>query len=140
MVAGGESDSGCLDTTEILDVRTMAFAPGPSMASVRDGCAAVPVDARHVLIIGGQDSSETTLATTELLDVATMAFAPGPPMQTGRYMCAATLDTAEEESPRILVMGGEDGDRAVLSTTEVLVVIDHQRSVRAARRHGNVVS
>jgi len=84
----------------------MSFAPGPSMSSQRDGCAAVPVDAQHVLIIGGRDTSESALATTELLDVAALEFSPGPTMQTGRNrMAAVRLGAAEEQ--RILVIGGK---------------------------------
>jgi hypothetical protein len=139
MVAGGQSDSGRLNTTEILDVRTMAFAPGPRMGSARLGCAAVAVDAQHVLIIGGEDSSGT-LATTKALDVAALEFEDGPALLAGRWGVAATrLDATEGEPPRILVMGGKDEYGAGLPTTEVLIV-DPQRSVRAARRHGNCAS
>jgi hypothetical protein len=107
-----------LDTTEVLDVRTMAFAPGPSMGSARWLCAAVAVDELHVLVLGGRDSASTVFATTELLDVVALEFAPGPTMQARRVgLAAARLDTAE--GPRILVVGGYDGTRR-LSTTEVL--------------------
>jgi hypothetical protein len=96
----------------------MAFAPGPSMGSARWQCAAVAVDARHVLVLGGNGSAGTKSATTELLDVAMMEFAPGPTMQARRAdFAAARLDTAE--GPRILVAGGYDG-QTPLSTTEVL--------------------
>ncbi|KAJ1449119.1 hypothetical protein M885DRAFT_573273 [Pelagophyceae sp. CCMP2097] len=100
----GRSDLEHLDTTEVLDVRTMAFAPGPAMGSGRFECAAVAVDAQH------------------LLDLATMAFAPGPTMGTPRDGCAAARLVA---GPRILVVDGEDpnlhgahGDDTC--TTEVL--------------------
>jgi hypothetical protein len=107
----------------------MAFVPGPSMGSVRYFCAAVPVDARHVLVIGGMDSANTPWATTELLDVATMEFEPGPTMQVGRIGIAAVRLDAAGEAPRILVLGGE------ISGTEVLA-IDAQGGARATRhRH-----
>ncbi|KAJ1450588.1 hypothetical protein M885DRAFT_621548 [Pelagophyceae sp. CCMP2097] len=92
MVTGGESDSGRLNTTEIFDIRTMAFVPG--------GCG----------------SPSTILATSELLDVATMEFEPGPAMLTARCGGAAVCLGAVEVEPRILVLGGR------LSTTEVLAV------------------
>jgi hypothetical protein len=92
-------------TTEILNVRTMAFAPGPSMASARSWCAAAAVDAQHVLVIGGLDSLGTSLASTELLDVAMMEFAPGPTMLTARHSCAAVRLDAAGEAPRVLVVG-----------------------------------
>jgi hypothetical protein len=133
MVVGGSSDSGqTLNTTEVLDVRTMAFAPGPSMGSARWGCAAVQVDARHVLIIGGWDSSDAALATTELLDLTTMAFSPGPIMQAGRRsFAAARVDTAQ--GPRILVLGGSAGETR-FSTTEVLEISAEERRSAPRRR------
>jgi hypothetical protein len=110
MVAGGDLGlgSGPSNTTEVLDVRTMGLA--------RRYCAAVQVDAKHIIVIGGQDSSSTPLATTELLDVATMAFEPGPTMQTARSNIAAIYLDAAEEEPRIIVLGGGE------STTEVLAL------------------
>jgi len=113
-------------TSEVLDVRTMAFAPGPSMGSARCYCVALQVDAEHVLVIGGEDSSSMLLATTEHLDMATMEFAPGPTMQTARSNIAAVRLDAAEEAPRILVLGGG------LSSTEVLA-IDAQRGTRVTR-------
>jgi hypothetical protein len=96
----------------------MSFAPGLSMGSARSFCAAVPVDAQHVLVLGGRDSSDTALATTELLDVATLIFSPGPAMQARRVgLAAVRLDTAQ--GPRILVVGGANWPTP-LSTTEVL--------------------
>jgi hypothetical protein len=87
------------------------------MISARSECAAVPVDARHVLIIGGWDSSitSTVSATTELLDLATMEFVPGPTMQTARGGPAAVL----LDAARILVIGGHDVDDD-FATTELL--------------------
>jgi hypothetical protein len=116
-----DDDAGSKDVlvSEVLDVRTMAFALGPSMSSVRNECAAVRVDAQHVLFIGGQDASGTALATTELLDVATMEFAPGPTMPAGRSGCAAIRLDVAGGRPRILVIGGDNGGRC-LSTTLVL--------------------
>eukprot|EP00628_Pelagophyceae_sp_CCMP2097_P034198 CAMPEP_0184284062 /NCGR_PEP_ID=MMETSP0977-20130417/65985_1 /TAXON_ID=483370 /ORGANISM="non described non described, Strain CCMP2097" /LENGTH=546 /DNA_ID=CAMNT_0026590073 /DNA_START=1 /DNA_END=1642 /DNA_ORIENTATION=+ len=120
LVAGGYSGSEIWDTTEILDIRTMAFTPGPQMGSARSYCAAVPVDTHHVLVVGGLISATTKLATTELLDVATMEFAPGPAMSSARSGVAAVrLDAARDA--RILVLGGS------LSSTEVLAV-DAQRA------------
>jgi hypothetical protein len=118
-----------LATTEVLDVRAMAFAPGPPMVLGRCFCAGVPVDAQHVLVIGGEDASDTPLATTELLDVATMEFSPGPTMMAGRCDVAAVRLGAAGEDARILVLGGS------LASTEVLAV-DAERGSRATRhRH-----
>jgi hypothetical protein len=89
------------------------------MGSARYECAAVHVDARHVLVIGGQEPRNTALATTELLNVATMEFEPGPTMQTPRGSVAAVCLGAAEEEPRILVLG------EYLSTTELLAIDAH---------------
>mmetsp|Transcript_585 Transcript_585/g.1898 ORF Transcript_585/g.1898 Transcript_585/m.1898 type:complete len:108 (+) Transcript_585:1-324(+) len=71
------------------------------MGSARGGCAAVPVDAHHVLVISGQDSSITRSATTELLNIAMMESAPGPALRVGRCGCAAAqLDAARRRCGR----------------------------------------
>jgi hypothetical protein len=123
MVAGGSSDrcSGqVLNTTEVLDIRTMAFAPGPSMGSERYGCAAVPIDAQHVLVISGYNSGYQVLNTTEIFDVLMMEFSPGPAMQDGRNsIAAARLETAQ--GPRIIRIAG---GTTFSSTTEVLAFED----------------
>jgi hypothetical protein len=87
----------------------------------------VPVDARHVLVIGGRDSANTRLATTELLDVATMEFSPGPTMPNARSGVAAARLDAAEGAPRILVVGGG------LSTTTMLAV---DAQIEARRQDG----
>jgi len=130
LVAGGSSDSGSLASTEILDVRTMSFAPGPSMGSTRRFCATVPVDAQHVLVVGGKNESSSTLlatmATTELLDVAMLEFSPGPTMQRAHKNAATARLDAAGDGRRILVLGGG------FSTTEMLAV-DAQTGARHRR-------
>mmetsp|Transcript_17086 Transcript_17086/g.60775 ORF Transcript_17086/g.60775 Transcript_17086/m.60775 type:complete len:152 (+) Transcript_17086:42-497(+) len=98
---------------------------GPlSMGSARYLCTAVPVDAQHILVIGGHfsggDTAATIFATTEILDVAANEFAPGPAMR-GRCSCtAARLDAADGQL-RFLVLGGGPG-RTAMSTTESLAM------------------
>jgi len=121
------------------------------MSSERSFCAAVSVDARHVLLIGGKNESEKAVATTELLDVATMEFAPGPAMRTARYSCAAVRVDVTNEQPRVVVIGGEgpttrgseeedeedeeDEDEEIiyLSSTEVLAVEQNRGAARCRR-------
>ena len=61
-----------LDTTEVLDIATLTFTAGPVMGSVRNGCAAVPLDSMHILVVGGNaededdEDGEKGLATTEV--------------------------------------------------------------------------
>ena len=55
-----------LKTTEVFDINTMTFSIGPEMSIERVGCAAVSLDSKHVLIIGGQDANGDRSATTEV--------------------------------------------------------------------------
>ena len=88
------------------------------MLSPRAHCAAVVLDARRVLVIGGSDGIGmcSSLATTEVLDTGTMTFAPGPSMQAQRRGCAAVLLPGER---RVLVVG-ECVGFTKLATTEIL--------------------
>jgi len=54
----------------VLDLETMQFEAGPSMQSARYSCAATPLDADRVLVIGGSDITREYLASTEILGVA----------------------------------------------------------------------
>ena len=53
----------------MLDLDTMEFEAGPTTEKARGYCAAVPVDADRVLVIGGEDTG-TILETTEILGAA----------------------------------------------------------------------
>ena len=53
----------------MLDLETMEFEAGPTMEKARGGCAAIPLDADRVLVIGGCDNG-THLNTTEILAAA----------------------------------------------------------------------
>ena len=77
----------------MLDVRTMTFTPGPSMRSKRYDCAAVPLDARHRLVIGGRYEN-FKLKKTEILDIETMEFRDGPEFNEGRSGFGAVDDEA----------------------------------------------
>jgi hypothetical protein len=85
IVFGGSGN----DTTEVLDVQTMAFTAGPDMLMGRYGCAAVQIDAERVLVVGGADDDGEDLNTTEILYLSTLTLTPGPNMQSARLWCAA---------------------------------------------------
>ena len=74
------------------------------------------LDARRVLVVGGESDHNTQLATTEVLDAKTTTFVPGPSMQTRRLGCAAVLLPGER---RVLVIGGYDGSTHH-ATTDIL--------------------
>jgi hypothetical protein len=109
-----------LNSTEVLDLdagTTKAFMAGPTMATARQGCAAVRLDARRVLVVGGRDD-KSPLNTTEILDLETMRFSAGPRMRSKRVYCTAVALDAR----RVLVAGGLDEIGYSHSTTEILDV------------------
>ncbi|KAJ1448670.1 hypothetical protein M885DRAFT_623227 [Pelagophyceae sp. CCMP2097] len=120
LVAGGfDWDLRELDSTEILDLRTMKFSPGPKMQSRRNECGGVVVDDNHVLIVGGNDSTMLPTATSELLNLRSMEFQVGPAMQTPRCGCSVVrLDSTAER--RIFVIGGRDDYFCETQKTEIL--------------------
>jgi hypothetical protein len=140
LVIGGFDGVSDLDSTEILDVATMVFSPGPNLESARYGCCCVllpihrpprcladplPVcgggsslaEGYQLLVCGGSDGA-TVLSSTEILDLSTMTFSSGPCMGSGPRVFAAA---APIDEGRILVLGGSDDD-CQLETTEVLDV------------------
>jgi hypothetical protein len=95
--------------TEVLDLNTMTFTRGPKMFENREGCVAVALDSRRILVIGG-----AFLKTSEILDVDTLTLTPGPSMHFKRRGCAAVSLDAK----RLLVVGGEES--ASLASSEIL--------------------
>jgi len=114
LVAGGYGGNCHHDSTEFLDLATMALVPGPQLSSRRNGFAAAPLDERRLLTVGGNDGTRG-LETTEVLDLEDMVFRPGPELGTPRFGCA----TVQLDAGRLLVAGGSDGS-CRLDTTEVL--------------------
>jgi hypothetical protein len=94
----------------------MAFAPGPVMATPREGCAAVALDEHRIILVAGGFSGSEYLNTTEILDFRTMAFAPGPRMGSERSGCAAVPVDAQH----VLIVGGQNMPFLPLATTELL--------------------
>ena len=48
LVVGGWDGRRYLETTEILDLETMRFSPGPELTNARMGAALIKLDARRV--------------------------------------------------------------------------------------------
>jgi hypothetical protein len=126
---GNDDDDEALSTTGVLDLDDAAstktttktmITVGPTMGSAREGCAAVQLDARRVLVVGGSDeyvSYAGSLDTTEILDLEAMRFSAGPTMLSKRFGCAVVALGAR----RVLVAGGGD-ENAAHRTTEILDV------------------
>jgi hypothetical protein len=125
VVFSGYDGNAALNTTGVLDLDAGAtdasFTAGSSMATARIGCAAVRLDARRVLVVGGTDNPASragTLVTTEILDLETMRFSVGPRMLSKRSFCSVVaLDAG-----RVLVAGGVDVTGNTHRTTEILDV------------------
>jgi uncharacterized coiled-coil protein SlyX len=125
LVFGGVDGSGAaLNTTEVLDLNACgASTAGPPMATSRKGCAAVWLDARRVLVIGGcrcraYSAGPHPTSTTEIFDLETMCFSVGPRMHLPRFdFAVVALDVG-----RVLVAGGGYENRGSHRTTEILDV------------------
>ena len=106
LVVGGYDGTTRLATTEILDIDTMAFSPGPVMSLGRSSCAVVSLPG-SILVLAGNGSAAAK--TMEALCLQTMTFAAGPAMRAVRDGYAA-LALPQDHSPRCaLVLGGFDG-------------------------------
>lgn len=95
LVLGGFDGTKRLKSTEILDLKTMTFSPGPSMLRERAGCTVCPIgtDKKRYLVCGGQDTTpDGYLNTTEIFDrpedeegeLGAWAFRGGPQLAERR--------------------------------------------------------
>ena len=93
LIAGGNSGSGALASTDLYDPVTNSFAPSANMNAGRFmATATVDSNTGKILIAGGIGSSGLSLASTEFYDPATDAFAPAnqtASMNTGREQAVA---------------------------------------------------
>jgi len=117
LVVGGNDGRKYLASTELYDLKTQTFAPGPTMGSKRWGCAAVVLEDGQVLVVGGNNGT-SPLSSTEVLNPATVTWSPGPNMDAGRCGCAAL----PLRHGRTLVLGGARGSNArfSLASTEIV--------------------
>lgn len=76
-----------LNSTDLLDFKSMKFSTGPVMSCKRSASAAVRLDRGRAIVIGGFDG-DAFVETTEIFDVSTMSFQPGPSMRSRRAACA----------------------------------------------------
>ncbi|MGZ3474075.1 MAG: Kelch repeat-containing protein [Polyangiales bacterium] len=85
-----------------------------SLATGRYQHAAQPIDATHVMVIGGQDQVGNALSSTEIYDAATSGWTAGAPLSIVRD----TPVTGALSDGRILVVGGHQGG-TTLSNAEI---------------------
>jgi hypothetical protein len=89
-------------TTEIFDLATDTFAPGPTMSAPRSLHTATRLPNGTWLIAGGVNQNNDPQPTCEIYDPALDAFVPAAPMGTPRMGHTATL----LGNGRVLVTGG----------------------------------
>lgn len=100
-VMGGYGDGQYLDSMEVYNIQSQAWATLPPMNSTRQHCAAVAVGS-SIFVIGGTNDNGS-LGTAEMYDVASRSWAPIPPMQFKRTGCSAVA-----LGNSIFVAGGSD--------------------------------
>ena len=66
-VGGSDSFGTAMITTEVLDVNTMSFEPGPVMQTWRCLYSAAALDAHHIIVFGGADLSFESLSSSEVI-------------------------------------------------------------------------
>lgn len=103
LVAGGQGNSGFLQTAELYDPATGTFAPtSNNMGEARAYHTATPLADGKVLIAGGFNITNWSLAGTELYDPATGTFTATGSMASPRYSHTAT----RLADGRVLISGG----------------------------------
>ncbi len=113
LVIGGRGNGGPLRTAEVYDPATGNWSPFPALTTAREGhSATVIVDGRtrgyQILVLGGIDQSGVVLTSGERYDSTTNTWtALARLIPDGRARHTATLlPAADNETPRILVVGG----------------------------------
>jgi len=119
-VIGGYDGAQYLDTTEVLNLSTNEFSPGPRLTTRRAAHSVSLLGSRYLLVLGGKNSSGC-METTEVLDLyrAPWTFVRSPNMRRKR----AGSTVAMLDSSRLVVFGGHDDERTH-DTTEILHIVD----------------
>ena len=106
LIAGGQSATQLLSSTELYDPITDTFAAStPSTSDTRDNATATLLPNGKVLIAGGI-GEKSIVSTTDLYDPVTDSFAASTPsMNAARYSALATL----LPNGKVLIAGGAIG-------------------------------
>ena len=97
------------------------------LSCAREGCAAVSLANRYIVVMGGYHSTRGELSSVDLLDTWTtaawnMSICSGPPLTVPRYACAVAATTIDSNSniPTITVwvVGGEGPEGVKYDTVE----------------------
>ena len=68
-VGGADFASRPTNTTEVLDVNTMSFEPGPVMRTGRNFCVAAALYDHRIIVLGGDDSNYEVLSSSEVITI-----------------------------------------------------------------------
>merc|ERR1719454_2480712 len=122
MVLGGYDGAQYLDTTEVMNLSTYQFSPGPRLNARRAAHAVALLLNRYLLVLGGKNA-RGCMDSTEILDLyrAPWSFARGPSMRRKR----GGSTVAPLDQHRLVVIGGHD-DEKTHDTTEILHIVDSQ--------------
>src|SRR6185295_16288924 len=111
LIVGGRDAAGALNTTEIFDPTTGAFASGPAMSVARAGHSATLFADGRIFIAGGDADG-----SAEIFDPSTGTFsAAGANMDVARSMHSAALLA----DGRVLLVGGRNASGDALSSGEI---------------------
>lgn len=114
LVAGGQGQSGSLDSVEVFDPSNETWSAGPSMIEARTrhggvllhgpacGSSEPPTYCGHVLVVGGVGANGEPLASSEILDPVSGHWASAGALAAPRADHTATL----LPDGRVLVVGG----------------------------------
>jgi Kelch motif/Galactose oxidase, central domain len=103
LLAGGNNNTGFLDSAEVFNPRTNTFIPVGDMGSVRTGAVAAPLPDGRVLVAGGRDD-DPIHASAEIFDPQTDTFSSAGIGSMGTARVGAVA--APLPDGRVLVAGG----------------------------------
>ena len=131
-VIGGCNRSSCLDSIERIDVQKLCSGTAVRttsnqwttlncrLSTARDGCSAVTIYNRYIVVIGGCNRIGYNFSTVDIIDTAVLSnhtVIVGPPMTVPRCGCASAVI-----GNRIFAVGGHNG--ADIESVEYLEMHD----------------
>lgn len=118
LIVGGEDfmNATPFDSVVRLAKDSSTVSAAGKLLLPRASLAAAPLLDGRIFVAGGtRDTTSNALASTEVFSPATGGSTAGPEMSTGRMFHTADLLS----SGKVLVIGGNDAGRGVLSTAEL---------------------
>src|ERR1051325_8545026 len=110
LIAGGRNGAGALNTTEIFDPATGAFASGPNMSVARASHSATLFADGRILFAGGDGNGSAEMLAADLSSSSAVGS-----LGVARSMHSAAL----LQDGRVLVIGGRDADGNDLTSGEI---------------------